>query len=286
MEAINSPRCLYVCRMRRSCDTFEITSSFTGEYMVQPQAVLNVLFKYEQDTSLVDRKLLYEVVDTVVESGTLTCVLFSCLATVRGKEELVMDFFKTLFFEGGSKEISNATKRAVRLVQEVEGLGLNVNVIPILVDTEPRRTWGWQTPQDDLTLTCELMIEQARESGLLPPNWIPVLWSSLEARYRRPWTFDLCLDQTKWSKGKQLLYVHEQEEHLAKFSDRYHFPLGLHETAIRQVAAYAFEGVVLEEVLPDAILLQSEYPWADKDPLYQWLRDKRKPLQIVHPFPK
>lgn len=253
--------------------------------MAQPQAVLDVLFKYEQDTSLVNRKLLYKAVNTAVESGTLTCVLFSCLATVRGKEELVMDFFKTLFFDGGSKEISNATKRAVRLVQDIQSLGLNVNVIPILVDMEPQRTWGWQSSQDDLTLTCELMIEQARESGLLPKNWTPVLWSELESRYKGVWTFDQCLNQAKGT-GKQILYVHEQEEHLTGFSDRYHFPLGLKETAVRQVGAYAFEGVVLEEIFPYALLLQSEWPWADKDPLYQWLRNKRKPLQIVHPFPK
>ena len=265
-------------------DTFEITSSFIGENMVQPQRVLDVLLKYEQNTALVDKKLLYQTVTMAVENQSLTLVLFSCLATVRSKEELVMDFFKTLFFDGGSKEVSNTAKRAVRLVQEIEGLGLSVNVVPILVDTEPQRTWGWQTPQDEITLGCELMLEQARESGLLPANWSPALWSELEARYSDDQTFSKCLD---WARGagKHALCVRQQAKHLAGFSDRYHFPLGLDETALRQVGAYAFEGVVLEKIFPHALLLQSEWPWAEKDALYQWLRDKKKPLQIIHPFP-
>ena len=252
--------------------------------MVQPQEVLNVLFKYEQDTSLLDKKLLYQTVSMAVESQTLTLLVFSCLATEQSKEELVMDFFKTLFFDGGLKDISNTAKRAIRLVREIEDLGLEVKVIPILVDTEPKRTWGWQASQHELTLTCELMIEEARESEFLPKNWEPVLWSSLEACYSGGQTFEECL---KWAKGagKHSMCVREQAKHLAGFSDRYHFPLGLEETAVRQVGAYAFEGVVLEEIFPNALLLQSEFPWSEKDALYQWLRNKKKPLQIVHPFP-
>ena len=195
-----------------------------------------------------------------------------------------MDFFRTLFFYGGSKEISNTAKRAIRLTREIEDLGLRVNVISILVDTEPRRTWGWNVPQDDLTLTCELMQEQAGKSELLPKSWRAILWSELESRYRGGWTFEKSLD---WARGvgKQSLCIRQQAKHLSGFLDQYHFPLGLDETALRQVGAYSFEGVVLEETFPNAVLLQSEYPWAEKDNLYQWLRNKKRPLQIVHPFP-
>ncbi len=252
--------------------------------MVQPQAVLNILLKYEQEISLVNRKYIYHTVGESLDEGVLTLVIFSCLATKRGKEELVTDFFKTLFFDGGSKGISNAAKKAIRIVQEIEALQVEVNVLPILVDTEPRRTWGWNIPQDDLTLECEIMCEQASNSELLPGNWKPIVWSELESRYVGTGTFEKLLE---WAKGdgRHSICVREQTRHLSGFADRYSFPLGLEETALRQVAGYAFEGIVLQDVLPNAILLQSEFPAKEKDPLYQWLRAKDKLLPIIHPFP-
>ena len=252
--------------------------------MVEPQTVLNVLLKHEQASDLVDKKLIHQAISESVGDGVLNLVIFSCLVSERGKEELITDFFKTLFFDGGGKEISSNARRAMKITSEIETLGLKINVIPILVDTEPRRTWGWQVPQDELTLSCEIMLEQAKDSKLLPENWKPVLWSELESRYQGPGTFEKSLEWTKTS-GRHSLCVAQQAKHLAGFSDRYTFPLGLEETALRQVGAYAYEGQVLEQIFPNAILLQSEYPWKEKDVLYQWLRSKKKPLQIIHPFP-
>lgn len=252
--------------------------------MVQPQEVLDVFLRYEQNVLLVDKKNLYKTVEVAVENNCLILLIFSCLATVRNKEELVLDFFQTLFFDGGHKKrLSHATTRAFQLVQEVENLGLSVKVVPILVDTEPIRTWGWTISQEEVTLACELMIEEANDSGLLPKNWQPILLSDLEALCTSNCTFSNCLD---WANGtgKHTIAIQEQERHLAKFADRYEFPLGLQKTATRQVAAYALEGAILEELFSHALLLQSEWPWAEKDKLYQWFR--KKPLQIVHPFQK
>jgi len=186
---------------------------------------------------------------------------------------------------GGLKDISRNFKKAALIIREIEAMGVPVKVFPIIVDTEPRRTWGWSIPQDELTITCEIMLEQARDLKLLPENWQPKLWSELELNYSGRWTSENAI---MWARrpGKQTLCIRQQIKTLAKFADRYHFPFGLEETAIRQVGSYAFEGEVLRECLPNAILLQSEYPWAEKDILYQWLRDKTKPLPIIHPFSK
>ncbi|MBS3914360.1 MAG: hypothetical protein KG003_07670 [Bacteroidetes bacterium] len=245
--------------------------------MVQPQRIFDVLLNYEQNVLLVDKKKLYRTVEIAVENHRLNLVNFSCLATVRGKQELVLDFFQTLFFATGSK-----AKRVIKLAQEIESLDLPVKVTTILVDTEPLRTWGWKVSQEEMTTACELMIEEARESGLLPENWDSTLWSELENLYSGDQTFVKCLEWANCA-GKQTIAIQEQAKHLAGFLN-YEFPLGFKETGTRQVAAYALEGAILEELFPDALLLQSEWPWAEKDKLYQWFR--KKPLQIVHPFQK
>ncbi len=269
---------------RISRGTFEEGSSLTT---VQPQRVFDLLIKYEQAVGLIDKKNLYAAIVSAIDRPPLTFTLFSCLATEREKEELVLDFSRTMFFNGGGKRLSGNAKRAIRLVQEIEDrAGIAVSVIPILVDTEPRRTWGWQVPQEELTLACELMVEEAVASKLLPKNWQPMLWSLIEKRYTGQMAFERSLEISRGS-GKCQLLVTQQERHLRGFSEDYYFPAGIHAAAISQVAAYAFEGVVLENVFPHAILLQSEWPWSEKDSLYQWLRllEKKKPLPIIHPFP-
>ncbi len=252
--------------------------------MVQPQTIVNLLLKYEQQIDLVDRTALYRSVERSIETGTLNFAFFSCLAAKRGKEELILDFSKTLFFDGGAKGVSSRVKCTARMVQEIKDHGLQVKVLPILADSEPKRTWGWHVPQDELTLACELMIDEASRSGILPdPDWKPVTWSELESRSGGTWTFERSLAWAR-SPGKHIISVRQQTACLAGFVDRYHFPLGLEETSVRQVAAYALEGAVLQEILPNAILLQSEIPLSEKDGLYQWLRDKKLPLCIIHPF--
>jgi hypothetical protein len=256
--------------------------------MVQPQIIFDLLMAYEQATDLVDKKNIYVAIEAAIDNPPLTFIVFSCLAVERGKEELVLDFAKTMFFNGGRKPLSSETKRAIRLVRDIEAMGISVKVVPILVDTEPRRTWGWSVPQQELTLACQLMIEEAVGSELLPSNWQPMVWSEIEGRYggvlKNPPEH---IPRFHPDQAKYQLFIAQQEKHLRGFSGDYHFPAGIHEAAVRQVAAYATEGVVLENVYPNAILLQSEWPWREKDPLYQWLRLilKKKPLPIIHPFP-
>jgi len=251
--------------------------------MATTQKIFDQLFKYEQQSDLVDKKALYQVIENSLNEGKMEFIIFSCLATQKGKEELVVDFFRTLFFDGGTKAMSRKVKKTLQLIQELEDTGVVSEIFPILSDTEPRRTWGWQTPQDELSIACEIMVEQARDSKLLPGNWQPKLWSEIELGYAGDWDFEKALNWVR-GPGKHQLCVQEQLRCLTGFSSQYHFPFGLKEAAIRQVGAYAFEGVVLQERFPNAILLQSEYPLAEKDALYGWLRDKKSPLSIIHPF--
>lgn len=256
---------------------------------MQTQSVLNVVLEFERDNRLVDKGQLHRAISNTIESGSpLTFLVFSCLATEKEREYLIEDYFRTLFFcgsynHGGPKTLGHRPRKVLHLIQEIERLGLVAQVIPILVDTEPRRTWGWKTNQEDLSFQCELMFEQADDSGLFPDNWHPSMWSMLEKRYTGQETFEKCLQWVRTS-GPQAIRIREQVKCLRNFADRYHFPLGIEETAVRQVAAYAFEGIVLEQVFPNAILLQSEEPWKEKDCLYQLRRDKKNTLCIVHPF--
>jgi len=251
--------------------------------MCQAQSILETLLSYEQQSSLINKKIIYQAIEGSIRCGEITFIVFSCLATKRGQEELIVDFFKTLFFDGGLKVLSHNVKRVNQIVDRLEQYGLAIKILPILVDTEPRRTWGWEVAQDELTLDCEIMLEQARESDLLNNYWQPKLWSQLESGYQGKFNFEYALNLTKMN-GKHSILVSQQLHHLKSFADRYYFPFGLNEAAIRQVAAYAFEGLVLESLMPNAILLQSEYPASEKDSLYQWLRNKKQPLPIIHPF--
>lgn len=246
------------------------------------QHILELWSAYEQHQELLNRPALTAALRAAIECPPLILVLFSCLATEKGREELVWDFFQTAFFASGRKEMSAAARRAYRLVDETSSCGLEIEVWPILVDTEPRRTWGWQTRQEDLTAAGELMADEALASKKLPGNWRPKIWSAIEKRYTGPDSFEQCLASAR-QPNSHWARIAEQERHLRSFAHRYHFPLGLPETAVRQVAAYAFEGVVLWQIAPAAILLQSENPAREKDPLYQWRRP-RNPLPIIHPF--
>ncbi|MFA4942992.1 MAG: hypothetical protein WC564_05145 [Patescibacteria group bacterium] len=252
--------------------------------MVTAQKIFDLLFSYEKQSSLVNKKVLYQTTLEAVDRGQIDFFIFSCLATKRDREELIVNFFKTLFFDGGTKIISRKFKKVVQITQELESLGMVVNIFPILSDTEPKRTWGWKLPQDELSIACEIMVEQSQNSDLIPKNWCPKLWSEIELGYDNDWNFFCNILNWVRSNGKHQFRVREQIRCLAKFSDRYYFPLGLEETAIRQVASYAFEGMVFQDKFPGAILLQSEYPPSEKDVLYNLLRNQKRPLTILHPF--
>ena len=194
-------------------------------------------------------------------------VVFSCLDSIKGKEELRLDLSETYFFRSRKfKELVNLAA----LMHQIKP----VLVTAILPDLEPSRTWGWSTPIDELTLTCQLMIED--HESQLPDNWRIMCWSELETD---PNAYTEAL--TWVNRPDQRINVHQEATYLRRFPDIL-FAGGVEEAARCQIAAYAHEGKTLEHLLPNAILVQSENPPERKDRIYQPLR--RQLLPIIHPF--
>ncbi|MCB9798751.1 hypothetical protein H6758_03420 [Candidatus Nomurabacteria bacterium] len=197
----------------------------------------------------------------------ITLVTFSCLASIRGKQELQLDLLKTFFFR--SRKFAAGQK----LLADLNAI-TPTRLIVILPDLEPKRTWGWDIEEDELTCACELMIDDAREK--LPDGFDVVCWSHLETdprEYQRALLWAL--------EPTQRILVHQEAEHLREYPDIL-FPDGVDVSARKQVAAYAHEGRQLEKLHPHAILVQSEFPPERKDKMYQPLRNR--PLPIIHPF--
>ncbi len=198
---------------------------------------------------------------------TIELIVFSCLGSVKGKEELHLDLAATYFFR--SRKFRELIELVTRL-QEIK----SVRVTAVLPDLEPRRTWGWTTSYDDLTTACQLMIEDYPLT--LPDNWRVVCWSELET------DTIVYADALNWAhEPAQHIHVHKEASYLRRFPDIV-FADGLEHAARHQVAAYAHEGKTLEHVLQHAILVQSEHPPERKDRMYQPLRSRTLP--IIHPF--
>lgn len=196
---------------------------------------------------------------------------FSCLATYRGKEELKLDFKETFFFRKFFKD-------TLALFGEFVRAGLTVNIKIILPDTEPKETWGWSVPQEELTGYCRMMAEDAAKQ--LPKNFQILLWSDLLGQ--TSYSFDEVL---LWAERFASAILINSESQFIKNSPEFNEILLWDKPvkiAQKQVAAYALQGLVLEKLFPNAIFLQSEFPAARKDKMYMPLRSRELP--IVHPF--
>lgn len=200
----------------------------------------------------------------------LQFIAFSCLGTYKDKEELRLDLFETYFLR--SRKYGQMQSLLQRIRDHVDA-----QMLVVLPDCEPVRTWGWSCDQSESTTACELMIEEGRKH--IPENWDVATWSSIESRAALHVTH---AHAVRWaSESAQALHVHQEDQHLRAFPDIL-FPGGTREAAQRQVAAYAFEGATLERVYPNAIYVQSESPASRKDRMYQPLRTQELP--IIHPF--
>lgn len=228
--------------------------------------VLELLDAAEQEGYYAPTQLL-----AALHAGApLRFIAFSCLGTIRGKEELRLDLFETYFLR--SRKFGEMQRLLDRIREHIDA-----SMTVILPDCEPTRTWGWQCNPHDSTVACELMIEDGRSQ--LPEYWEAVTWSSIEARSNGHITH---ASAVQWAmQVAQQVYVHQEDLHLRAFPD-IEFAGGTRAAAERQVAAYAFEGAVLEQVHPAAIYVQSESPAARKDRMYQPMR--KNMLPIIHPF--
>ena len=133
--------------------------------------------------------------------------------------------------------------------------------------------------QEDVTGYCQMMAEDG--SSQIPSSWSVILWSELERQL--PQTYAQSLVHMR--EHVHPLLLRDEVDHIRNFSKN--FPEittrgSAEEVAIRQIAAYAFEGMGIEQLFPGAILLQSEFPARRKDKMYAPLRSTSLP--IAHPF--
>ncbi len=244
------------------------------------QQVLEVVDKYEQGELIV-----YPQTYEALEQQPITLVAFSCLAALKGKQELRVDLFETFFFK-------KFFKRAKMLTEELRSTGSDVTLTVILPDMEPIRTWGWEVPQEDITTYCQVMAEEAEVK--LPEGWSVKLWSELEAEFASKVSYNpsLCSDMSWVSSVRKQAYslfaliLKGETDYIRNFSS--HFPEittkgDAEEIAIRQMAAYAHEGCILEYLFPKAVLLQSDFPAKRKDKMFGCWRGGNS-LPIIHPF--
>ncbi len=231
---------------------------------------LEILQAHEQEKIDINPALA-----AALEGMSLTFVVFACLGTVRGKEELRLDLSETIFFK-------KFRRQAERLLKSFSGEGIHTKLIVILPDLEPRRTWGWQVPQEEITGLCELMVEDA--ASTLPQHWRVRLWSDIEMEAQAGADYDTAL---RWAMKSAPELILRPETQFFRDFGRLHPDIIVADepetrVARKQIAAYAHEGRVLERLYPNAILLQTDTPVGRKDAMFNLLR--REPLAIAHPF--
>ncbi|OHA11830.1 MAG: hypothetical protein A3I44_06330 [Candidatus Sungbacteria bacterium RIFCSPLOWO2_02_FULL_51_17] len=211
-----------------------------------------------------------EFCDALADSLNIRFVAFACLGSHRGKEEIRLDLAETNFFQRFSK-------KAQELLRGIAERGCEAYLTVFLADREPCRTWGWRsTTPEEISYYCREMAEEYRHR--IPLNWAVKLWSEVESRANAT----AFRDALQWAKAHaHPLVIQGETEHIGLFPDIL-LRREAREHALIQVASYALEGKMLEEMNPHFILLQTEFPARRKDRMYQPLR--RHKLPIVHPF--
>jgi len=168
------------------------------------------------------------------------------------------------------------TERRMRATEKIfEQLGSRI--IVFIDDTEPIRIWRWPTPQEEITEWCRMVVEDTA----VPESWDVRLWSETESLSSLE--YQKILAEVR--KPEHALVVSRRLAHMREFPNRKIKDLRgkeLEDAARHRVAHYALQGLVLEQIIPNGVLLQAETPWAVKDPLYQTLRVSSLP--IIHPF--
>lgn len=199
-----------------------------------------------------------------------TFVLFTCLSGDATTQALGRNF--GVPFVGSKRRIIEGLEARLRKV------GYTSDLTVIVDDCEPRRVWNWSVPQQEITEWCSLILNDARERSIVPPRWRTSLWSEIESAS----TLDFSTIVSRIRESRHALVLHHHLTHMKKHPNK-KLKGDVVEAAVRRVAGYALQGLVLERVYPHAILLQTEFPWSAKDAPYSTLRST--PLPIVHPFP-
>ena len=234
-----------------------------GSLSVSARRMFDVLEKNEQGEFLAAEELC-----SALNVGC-QFVSFSCLLGVGSEQRLGTDL--------GGLFLGRIKKTFVSLIEELKVLGYQNGLKVILDDYEPHRVWQWSITQEEVTLWYQMVIEENKDQ--IPEGWQIQLWSEIENKS------GVCYEQMLEMVGGQdyALLVHQQLEHMKKFPNKK--LLGnVRDAVLRRIAEYSLQGKVLEELFPNAILMQTETPWRVKDALYS--PSRRVSLPIIHPYPE
>ncbi len=194
-------------------------------------------------------------------------VAFSCLSGDGANQEIAHDI--------GVMFKKRRIKATTKFLSDLENAGYSGKLVVILDDYEPSRVWQWCIPQEEVTSWCEMLIEDTKE--IIPKNWELKLWSEFEQELEIEYE-EILYEMRKTSYE---LLVYQQIEYMRNFPNK-KLVGEIREASLRRITQYALQGVVLEKICPQAILVQSETPWSVKDPLYNPLRSSFLP--IIHPY--
>jgi hypothetical protein len=198
----------------------------------------------------------------------LQLVAMVCPRASRHREEFEYDLLRTRFFG----------KYFEKIQALMDGLHCHIEseVCLIVPDHEPTLTWGWTTPQEEITGLCAMMIEDA--TSKLPRGWRIQLWSEVVAQSKLPF---LPLYQQALADPRSLQLAKLYRE--GRLQQTRFERTGKHDFALGKAAQYAAEGQILARVFNGAIIQHEENCPEVKDRMYRMLGPT---LPIIHPFTK
>ena len=170
------------------------------------------------------------------------------------------------------------TKKVRDLIIEMRKTGCHSPLIVVIDDFEPCRAWQWEKPQNEVTEWCRLLTATLPGAAFAGCDVQFFLCSDLESGFVP--RYEDVYPEVAGSQYEVL--VHQNLRHIRRYPNKKRIG-NERESTVRKVAQYAVQGLVLERIFPNGVLIQTETPWSVKDPLYDSLR--QNPLPIVHLFP-
>ena len=210
-------------------------------------------------------------------------IAFSCLSGVGKSMELGQDL--------GPLFTTRLGQRIESFMYSLRNAGYNGELTVIVDDDEPVEVWGWSMSQKDVTTWYKMVIE----TTTVPTGWLVELWSDIQARDRatdavhKVRNYLMNINGAPRALGPLL-------DHMRNFPNK-KLRGDIRTAAARRLFHSALQGLVLERVLTQSILVQTETPWRVKDSLLDptercrgfIAKDpsdclRKYPLPVIHPF--
>lgn len=199
-------------------------------------------------------------------------VTFSCLHG-DGKRESLEDNLGMVFEKTLKAKMES-------LMSQLKIAGYNNHLLVIVDDTEPVRFWKWKTSQEEITTWLKMVIEEAD----IPSDWDVLLWSDIEKDYvaRELPSYEQFYADHSGTVTQSVPY-YNLFRHVKMFPNKGLKDVSVHEAVTGKLVQYKYECLILNLMMPNLILIQTETPWEVKDPLF------RNPMtnstmKIIHPF--